>query len=61
MDLLIPEEMYKTIAESIHSDTSPVGIDAQKTHVIIIRKLLDIEEKLDNLKEEFEAHMNLKK
>ena len=29
----IDEDTYKEIAELIHSDESPVGIDAKKTHI----------------------------
>jgi len=29
----ISEETYNEIAELIHSDNSPVGIDAKKTHI----------------------------
>jgi len=37
------------IAEVIRSEESPVGIDAGKTHVIIIQKLLEIERRLDRI------------
>ena len=37
---------YQAIVEEIASDASPVGIDAKKTHVIIIHKLLEIEKRL---------------
>lgn len=37
------------IEELIASDASPVGIDAKRTHVIIIRKLMQIEERLARL------------
>ncbi|MCH7604186.1 MAG: hypothetical protein IIB54_15625, partial [Planctomycetes bacterium] len=33
----------------IASDSSPVGIDAKKTHIIIISKLVQIEQRLDKL------------
>jgi len=39
----------KRIGELIASDESPVGIDAKKTHILIIQKLLDIESRLDVL------------
>jgi hypothetical protein len=42
----IDKETYDQIAELIHSDDSPVGIDAKKTHIIIIHKLCQIEERL---------------
>jgi hypothetical protein len=43
----IDKETYKEIAELIHSDDSPVGIDAKKTHIYIIHKLNQIEKRLD--------------
>ena len=51
MTLLIPEDAAKTIEEVISSDESPVGIDAKKTHIIIIQKLLEIERRLARLEE----------
>lgn len=45
----IDEEVYKEIAEFIHSDDSPVGIDAKKTHICIIHKLNQIERRLEAL------------
>ena len=38
-----------TIERLIASDDSPVGIDAKKTHVIIIQKLLQIEARLERI------------
>ncbi len=35
----------------IASEASPVGIDAKKTHIIIISKLVQIEQRLDRLEE----------
>lgn len=40
---------YDKIAREISSDESPVGIDAKKTHIIIIEKLMQIEKRLDAL------------
>ncbi len=37
------------IGKLIADDDSPVGIDAKKTHILIIQKLLDIEARLDVL------------
>ncbi|MFQ5705584.1 MAG: hypothetical protein ACE5HT_16395 [Gemmatimonadales bacterium] len=42
----VPAEVYQQIVAEIASDTSPVGIDAKKTHVIILHKLLEIERRL---------------
>ena len=40
MDLNIDKKLYEEIAKEIHSDTSPVGIDAKKTHILILEKLM---------------------
>ena len=45
----IDQETYDQIAELIHSDESPVGIDAKKTHILILHKLGQIEKRLDAL------------
>ena len=45
----VPASDYAEIEELIASEDSPVGIDAKKTHVIIIHKLLQIEERLERL------------
>ena len=45
----IPEDEYKDIEKLIDSKDSPVGIDAKKTHVIIIHKLMEIEKRLEKL------------
>lgn len=45
----IDEKTYNEIAEQIHSDESPVGIDAKKTHILILHKLTQIEKRLDEL------------
>jgi hypothetical protein len=39
----------KRIEKLIGDADSPVGIDAKKTHILIIQKLLDIEARLDVL------------
>ncbi len=48
-DPVISPEEYEMIEEMISSEESVVGIDAKKTHVIIIHKLRQIEKRLDNL------------
>ncbi len=42
----VPKEQYDLIASEIESDKSPVGIDAKKTHILILHKLAQIEERL---------------
>lgn len=53
MNLSIPDDEYETILNQIRSDESPVGIDAGKTHVLILHKLLEIERRLDLLETKF--------
>ena len=47
----VPQDRYDEIARMIESLDSPVGIDAKKTHVIIIHKLMEIEQRLAALEE----------
>jgi len=42
----IPQEAYRAIEKEIASAESPVGIDAKKTHVMILHHLRQIEERL---------------
>jgi len=49
MDLEVDNEKKIQIEKVISSDDSPVGIDAKKTHIIIINKLVEIEKRLDKL------------
>jgi hypothetical protein len=47
--LFIPKEDYSEIVERISVANSPVGIDAQYTHAIIITYLRQIADRLDKL------------
>jgi len=49
MEKPIESDDIEAIEQLIASDQSPVGIDAKKTHVIIIRKLLEIEARLERI------------
>ncbi len=49
MDHEVPASDYAEIEALIADAASPVGIDAKKTHIIIINKLLQIEKRLDRL------------
>ena len=49
MNLEIEKQTFEEIAKEIHSDTSPVGIDAKKTHILIIKMLSDINERLNKI------------
>ena len=47
-------EEYERLSELIASDQSPVGIDAKKTHILILHRLAAIEERLQRLVERLE-------
>lgn len=49
MDANIDQMTYEQIERLISSADSPVGIDAKKTHVLILHKLMQIEQRLDRL------------
>lgn len=49
MDRIISKPEYDDIERAISSDKSVVGIDAKKTHIIIIHMLRQIEEKMDSM------------
>lgn len=48
----IDEKTYARIAGMIHSDDSPVGIDAKKTHIYILYMLAQIEKRLEALEKQ---------
>lgn len=54
-NLDVPHDAFATIEREIASDASPVGIDAKKTHVIILHKLQEIEESLKRLESRLEG------
>lgn len=45
----IPEDRYRELEATIASADSPVGIDAKKTHILILHKLMEIERRLERL------------
>ena len=49
MNLDVEYDKKEEIGNAITSEDSPVGIDAKKTHIIIINKLIEIEKRLENL------------
>ena len=53
MNLNISDKEYQEILEQIENADSPVGIDAGKTHVLILHKLLNIEKRLEALEMKF--------
>ena len=53
MKFEIDQKTYEEIAEVIHSDESPVGIDAKKTHILILNQLQELNDRMERL----ERHM----
>lgn len=51
----IPDEVREEIERAIHSDDSPVGIDAKATHVIIIAQLRDLQARMERLERRLES------
>lgn len=49
MNLEVAEDNKEEIGKAITNPDSPVGIDAKKTHIIIINKLIEIEKRLEKL------------
>ncbi len=58
MNFEIEKETYDKIASVIGSDASPVGIDAKKTHIIILKMLSEITGRLDDLEKRIEKLSN---
>ena len=54
MSLKIEQELFDEIANTIHSDSSPVGIDAKKTHVLILQKLIELEKRLERIEQKLD-------
>ena len=45
---------YERIAEQIHSDSSPVGIDAKKTHILILAMLENISQRIERIEQKLD-------
>ena len=48
----IPDDEYDAIERMIGEDSSPVGIDAKKTHVMILYMLEQIEQRVARIEEQ---------
>lgn len=48
-ELDVEQSLFERIAAEIQSADSPVGIDAKKTHILILNKLLELEEKMKEI------------
>ena len=45
----IPQEEYDRIAATISSDASPVGIDAKKTHVMLLHMVGQLQSQVQEM------------
>lgn len=50
-DFRVDKNTYAAIATLIESNASPVGIDAKKTHILILNKLLEISSRLERIEQ----------
>lgn len=51
----VPADDYAELAKALASDASPVGIDAKKTHVVILHLLLDLQDRLARMEDRLDA------
>ena len=51
----ISDEEYRSLAQHIESEQSVVGIDAKKTHILILHLLTKMQEKIDHLEQKMDA------
>ena len=54
-ELEVSKEAYQEIEAIINSNESPVGIDAKKTHILILHKLVEIEKRIAHLEQRLDA------
>lgn len=47
----IPEEIYQEIEATIYSEKSVVGIDAKKTHILILYQLMQLDKRMEKLEQ----------
>ncbi|MDG1873649.1 MAG: hypothetical protein P8J27_07045 [Mariniblastus sp.] len=55
----IEDSDYERIASDIHSDSSPVGIDAKKTHILILAMLEKMSKQIELIEQKLN-HVDLK-
>lgn len=56
MNFDIDPKTYAEIAAAIHSDASPVGIDAKKRHILILNKLQELSDRLERIEEKMRGN-----
>lgn len=51
----VEQPEFDRISAIIHSETSPVGIDAKKTHILILSMLEKMDERLNRLEQKVDT------
>jgi len=54
-ELTVSDETYESIKQIISNPDSVVGIDATKTHIIILSLLIDLKDRLDRIEKQITA------
>lgn len=57
-EMEIDHEEYRRLAREIANPDSPVGIDAEKTHVMILHRLERLDVRLERLEKSLRAGQN---
>lgn len=52
----VDAKTYEQIAQLIGSDQSPVGIDAKKTHILILNKLQELTERMERIEQKLNTN-----
>lgn len=58
MKFEIDPKTYAEIAKVIESEESPVGIDAKKTHILILNKLQELSDRLERIEKQMAKGSN---
>ena len=54
-DLKISQEAFEAIESEIASETSVVGIDAKKTHILILHMLQEMNKRLNRIEQQLDS------
>ena len=60
MKIQIDQNDYNEIEELIHSEKSPVGIDAKKTHILILHQLQELNARLERMEKKLDNNAPVK-
>jgi hypothetical protein len=54
INMNIPRDDYEKIMKEIESEDSPVGIDAKKTHIMILYQLMEMEKRITRIEKKLD-------